>query len=180
VLSLRSSLEQFKPSEEEFREIYQLRKQLDEPYEGRMRAGQVTDAAGNPVDESQAAATRQQQANEQLRTALGEQRFAEYQRWQDSSYRQLNNLSERYGLAQDAVLQAYEIQKTTSEQTRKLRSDSTLTKEQRDSALQAIQAETAQALSQALGERAYNALRRRGGAPAILTEDMVVRGVTFE
>src|SRR5262249_51768463 len=54
------------------------------------------------------------QMNEQLKTALGEDRYSEYQRSQDRTYDLLARLGMRYSLPQETVLQAYELQKSFS------------------------------------------------------------------
>ena len=48
--------------------------------------------------------------NQQLKTALGDARYTEYQRSQDRTYDLLARLGARYDLPQETVLQAYDLQ----------------------------------------------------------------------
>jgi hypothetical protein len=50
--------------------------------------------------------------NDQLRSALGDDRYADYERSQDRTYDMLARLGTRYGLPQETVLQAYDLQKS--------------------------------------------------------------------
>jgi hypothetical protein len=60
----------------------------------------------------QARTAAQEQLNQQLKTALGEDRYTEYQRSQDRTYDLLARAGMRYNLPQETVLQAYELQKS--------------------------------------------------------------------
>ena len=114
----------FRPTEDEFREIFRRKRDYEEAI-ARLSvpsapASQPTDPAARQALAQQRAAERQaldqarsaalNQMNEQLKTTLGQDRYAEYQRSQDRTYDMLARLGLRYGLGQETVLQAYELQ----------------------------------------------------------------------
>jgi hypothetical protein len=116
----------FRPTEEEFRQLYRASRDREEALE---RLAASTTQPTQPVDPNNPKALAQQRAaerqarelarnaivdksNEQLKTALGEERYTEYQRSQDRTYDLLARLGTRYNLSQEAVLQAYELQKS--------------------------------------------------------------------
>jgi hypothetical protein len=116
----------FRPSEAEFRQLFRAKRD----YEDTIERLSATAAQPVPAPEGadanaiaqQRAAQRQaldqarssalNQMNEQLKTALGENRYTEYERSQDRTYDLLARLGLRYNLPQDTVLQAYEAQKS--------------------------------------------------------------------
>jgi hypothetical protein len=118
----------FRPTEEEFRQMFRAQRGYEDAI-GRLstaptQAAQPVDPADRQALAQQRAAERQaldqarssalNQMNEQLKTALGEERYTEYQRSQDRTYDLLARLGLRYGLPQETVLQAYELQKSFS------------------------------------------------------------------
>jgi hypothetical protein len=53
------------------------------------------------------------QFNEQLKSTLGDQRYDDYQRSQDSTYELMTRLGKRYGLDKETVLKAYDLVKSS-------------------------------------------------------------------
>jgi hypothetical protein len=142
-------------TEEEFLKIYRLRKPFDDQW--------------NPeeVDLSDPAVrTRHQQARAELETqirqSLGEARYALYQRGQDPDFRALNSVVARYKLPASVVNDVYAYKKLVQEARQALASNPALTPEEQQQALQEIASETEHAVKEALGERAFNYLLRRG------------------
>lgn len=116
----------FRPSEAEFRQIYRARRDYDETM-ARLSAPPVS--APRPTDPEelkawnlqrvadrealqQARAAAQTQLNDQLKSALGEDRYAQYERSEDRTYDLLARLGMRYNLPEETVLRAYELQKS--------------------------------------------------------------------
>ncbi|MSU61687.1 MAG: hypothetical protein EXS31_04695 [Pedosphaera sp.] len=98
----------FSPTEEEFRKVFRLTRDSEEKPE------KVTVQENTP--EARAAAAKAQadaraELDNQIKTALGDARFAEYQRSLDSSYQNLSRVGQRYGLSSDAIIKAYEMEK---------------------------------------------------------------------
>lgn len=157
AMAMRMQLASFEPTEEEFRQIFDIRKKFDDEFNPMLTAS--LDAAER--ERMNAART---QMEEQVKRVLGEARYAEYQRAQDPAYQSLYRVAERQGLPKDSALKAYEIKKLAEEQARTLRQDSSLTPEQRQRALENIRTETENAVRTVLGERAFEAYRRQPGA----------------
>jgi len=116
----------FHPTEDEFRQIFRAQRAYDESIANL--AATIAPSA-QPVDSTDPAAVAQQRAarqqalnearasarnqmNDQLKTAIGDSRYAEYQQSQDRTYDSLARLGMRYGLAQETVQQAYDLQKS--------------------------------------------------------------------
>jgi hypothetical protein len=117
----------FHPSETEFRQIFRAKTAYDDTME-RLAASQAQPPAdptvvGDPAALAQQRAADRQalqqgrtaalsQMNDQLKTALGDSRYTEYERSQDRTYDLLARLGMRYNLPQDTVQQAYDFQKS--------------------------------------------------------------------
>ena len=159
--SVRSSVEGFNVTEEEYRKLFRIRREIELPYGGNLGGGVAVDASGNLIDQDgRAYAQREKQADEKIKEALGEERFAQYKLNQDYTYRSLNQLAERYGLPQESILKALDVQKAYREQQQALRSNRALTSEQRQMAAQELRAETDKAMGNALGEKPANAFKK--------------------
>jgi hypothetical protein len=164
--NLQYALEGFNATEEEFKAIFRVRKAIDEPFVGNLPAGSTVDAtgAGNAVvSDGRNSADREKEALEKIRETLGPERAREYELSQDGTYRNLQRLGERYGLAAETVMQSYELQKKYSEQMRALQNDRSLANEQRNAAMKELRDARRQQLTQTLGERAANAYQRNRG-----------------
>ncbi len=110
----------FGPSETEFRKIFRATQQRDAQLE-RLDPLPAANRQASPEERQQINQQRKAindarnaintQFNDQLRSELSGERFTDYQRSQDSAYEVLTRLGIRYGLEQDTVLQAYNLQK---------------------------------------------------------------------
>jgi hypothetical protein len=96
---LGANLADFKPSEAEFREIWRMRREIDEPFGGTMTTGDVSDWKPDPEAE-----TRYRAGLERL---LGPERLAEYDRANNPHYQNLAGLRDRFGLSQEQIDQAW-------------------------------------------------------------------------
>ena len=151
--SLRSQLASFAPTENEFREIFRLKREFTEEYNTR---GGV-DPEDQTINQQRAQAS--QQVEEQIKAALGPERYAEYQRAQDGNYRRLVQVADQSGLPRDTAVKGYEIQRALADELQKLRADPNLSKEQRQAAVKDIRSQSEAALQQTLGQDAYQLLR---------------------
>ncbi len=106
---------------------------------------------------------------EQMRQLLGDERFATYQRSQDSSYRDLVRVAERFELTEESAIQAYELEKSFGEARRRVEADSD--REKKSSAdlnetREAMRAEFQKKMAALLGEEAFRIyFRMRSGKP---------------
>jgi hypothetical protein len=164
--NMRSSMEGFNPTDEEFKTIFRIRKAIEEPYGGLLGAGAALDAQGNVVASNQRSYTdRRNEMNEKIKEALGPERAKQYELSQDYNYRTLKQFGDRFGLGQEVVMQSYELQQAYRDQQRQLRSNQSLTPEQRTAALQELKANHDSQFNQLVGDRAAKAFHEnRGGS----------------
>jgi hypothetical protein len=149
---LRAGFVGFEPTEEEFKQLYRLRKAFNEQF-GDQEAEQPTG-----VDPAREEARRT--LEEETKKILGEDRFAQFQNAQDGDYQDLRRLGERFEVPDDSLRKVYEMKKTVQNQAIKLQLNLKLSDEQRERALSAMKQETEKALLAALGREAYRAYRQ--------------------
>jgi hypothetical protein len=140
---LRATLDEFKPSQAEFQQIFRVRREFD-------------DAPGNATEE------RRRQLDERLRQTLGEQRFADYRKSQDETLRHLTQLTTRFGLPADAATRARTVARDFEEAGRQLEGGRVNPTEEWLRAFEMLKEERQRALVQVLGERAFQAWQRAG------------------
>jgi hypothetical protein len=98
---LRTQLSEFKPTEAEFREIYRLRRDIEEPFGGTMTTGNVNEYKQDPEAENR--------YRQQIETLLGSERLAAFDRAQNPVFQNLASLRERFNLTPEQVDQAFDI-----------------------------------------------------------------------
>jgi hypothetical protein len=144
--SLKSKLDGFNATDEEFRKILNFMQPLDEEFSLSRRSPDPEDQAFN------AKRTEAERAvQEQIRTVLGEERYAEYQRTRDPMYRSLNTAGTEAGLPKESILQAYEAQKVARDESQRIMRDPSLTPELQKQALQEMQANVQKTMLDLLG-----------------------------
>lgn len=151
--NVRHQLSRVEFSTEEIRAIAQINN------ERRQAESQVT---GDKAEAKQRRAELAQRAETQLRQALGDTRFADYQRAQDSRFEVIGRVVERHGLPEATAVAAYELQVAAAAQATALRKEQNRTAEERQALLEAIFAETERSLKETLGARAFATLEDRG------------------
>ena len=147
--AIRANLAGIELTAEEFKEVYRLRKSFDEQFE---------DGADGPEREK-----AKKQLEDQIRTALGGPRFAEFQRAQDPDFQQLHRVTERYQLPTEAAVKLYDLKRTALESRLKLETNTQIIGEQRYAAIEAISTEVQRAVKEVLGDKGYKYLLSRGG-----------------
>jgi hypothetical protein len=157
--NIRTSSAGFQPTEEEFRKIFRLQRTFD------LNFDQTFDARDDSAQSVKARAQQQAQAalNDEIRKSIGPERFAEYQRGQDSDYRALLLVGERFEMAGDATAKVYNMKQAAEQYKLQLESNPNLTDEQRAQAIAAIARETGRAVATTMGDEAYRAYQKAGG-----------------
>jgi hypothetical protein len=144
--ALKSRLEGFPATDEEYRKIFNFMQPLDEEFSLSRRSPDPEDKEFN---------TRRSEAEravqDQIKSVLGEERYAEYQRTRDPMYRSLNDAGTQAGVPKESILQAYEAQKTARDESQRILRDPALTPELRSQALQTLQTTTQKAMVELLG-----------------------------
>src|SRR5439155_26100535 len=123
--------------------------QLRRNYEERL----VPTLAGGPPgpEEMRQRMEAQKLYEEQVKAALGDQRYADYQRATDYNYRQTSQLVARLGLPAETAGQVYALQKETQQRIGPIFGNRELSPEARNEQISALAAEVETKLIGALG-----------------------------
>lgn len=147
VLESVRKLAGFGASETELKQMVQLRERQAE------RSREI--AQEKNVDErARLTATAQAQSREELKSLLGDQRFAEYERASDFRYQQGYAFVNRQGLAPETAAQVYELEKAAQQQGLKIRGNPSLQGDAREQALASLREELRTSVTRVLGENA--------------------------
>jgi hypothetical protein len=150
---LRYNLTAFDVTEQEFRALYKLQSAFDE---------QFNSYNGVANEEQRRARTEGQKAlEESIKAALGDQRYADYQRANDYNYRTTSQLVARLELPPATTDQVYALQKDFSDRVSALRS---LPPPERAGQLATLATEAEAKLTATLGARGYEAYKQYGGS----------------
>ncbi len=122
----------------------------------RRADGTVVLADGTAVDAAAATQNR-------IKTILGDDRYAGYQRAQDGDYQQTLRVTRRLGAADDTAAQAWEIQRAAGAAAQLLRTNTGLDDPSRQAALGEIAREADRSLRATLGETGFATYREYAG-----------------
>jgi len=154
-MMMRMTLNDFQPSEQEFRDIFKLRKKFDDEFS----------VMGTPVANNAEERARRDAAQKELdgsiKGVLGD-RYPEYKYDGDWARSSLRDVAKEYNVPKDKALKVFDIKSVAQEQAAAVRKDQSLTPEQRQTALQGIQQETRSAVNQLLGANAGEAYFDKG------------------
>ena len=146
--NMRDGLTTFEPTEDEFRQIFDIRKQLDDQF------GFTRDGGDQAMREQRQAA--QAKVDEQLRAVLGEQRYNDYMLAQDDRYREMYDYAQRNDLPRTTADALYEIRKAAEEAARQIRNNNELSAEERRLALAQVKQETETVVKGTVGDEKFN------------------------
>jgi len=154
--NLRLQLDGFEPSEDEFRNIFQSRKQFDDQH------GTVPGTTISAV-EAEERRLAEQAMNEGLRNTLGEERFQDYMRQTDYDYKSIAKVADRQGLNDVVSAQVYQMKNEAEELARSIRMDGAIPVNERQQQLQQIYSETSRSIETLMGQQGTASLRSQGG-----------------
>ena len=154
--NLRLQLDGFEPSEDEFRDIFQARKQFDDQH-GTVPGTTIS------VAEAEERRLAEQSMNEGLQNTLGEERFQDYMRQTDYDYKSIAKVAERQGLNNTVSAQVYQMKNEAEELARSIRMDGGIPVNERQQQLQQIYGETARSIETLMGQQGAASLRAQGG-----------------
>jgi hypothetical protein len=115
-----------------------------------------------------------EQYETQLKELLGDERYADLQRSKDFQYRNLARVAQENGLDRNTTIRAYETHTAARAEAARVRMDATLSGEQRQAALKAMQAELDRTMLQLLGERGFQSWQGSVGARIYLESRLPV------
>jgi hypothetical protein len=159
---MRMQLGDFELSEPEFRDIFKLRKQLDDQF-GVMGMGATTKTEQQKRDAAQA------EMNAQIKELLGA-RYTEYKYEAGGEWaaQMLHRIAKENNVPRDSALKAYEITDLARAEAAKVKANAALGDAQRQAALQAMHTETAKAVTEVLGaEAAQSYLKKVALIPGV-------------
>ena len=90
--------------------------------------------------------------DKQVRILLGPERYADYQRAQDSSFREVFEFTEKASLTKAAAVKLYEARRAAEDRAAQVLGDQSLSPEQQAAALAVLKAATARSVSSLLGD----------------------------
>jgi hypothetical protein len=154
AMMMRMQLASFDPSEQEFRDIFKTKKQFDDEFGPYGMLSQDKDTK-TKYD----AAKKEMDAN--IKSILGDTRYADYDRSSDYTYQGIYRVADRAGLGKDAAVQVYDMKKAAEDQAMKVRSDSSLSNEQRAQTLSTIRAETERSIRGVFGDTAWQSYQKQ-------------------
>lgn len=169
---LRSALSVMEASEAEFLAIYKIQ----QPFVDTLYS------SSNMVTTRSSFEQRREltaQVNEQVKAALGEARFLEYQRATNYEYQGLHRMAQVENLPVTAVAQAFDVRASTAEASDKIMNDRSLTPEARTAALQTLAQSAHNQIISAVGPKVGNAYAnnaqwltyiKQGGAISIMPD----------
>lgn len=143
---LRGALTTMNASEGEFRAIFQAKQAYEDKYGFQSTGGGMM--GPDQIKERTAA---QKQVTEQIKAALGEQRYVEYARAADGEFQSITRLVQQANLPGSAAVQAYDLRANASKESYRIFADAALSNEQKRAALQTLAQTTRSQLTAALG-----------------------------
>ncbi len=151
----RNRFRSFEPTEEEFRAVYALQKVIDERY-GAM-SGPLTGA------DAAARSAAQNELNTQLKTVLGAERYAEFERVNSPGYRAAVRIADHFNLPRENADAVYALEVEYRNRRAEVTRGAT-TPAQRTEAIQALATEAAARVSVLLGAEGTQVLREHSGS----------------
>lgn len=152
---LKSRFEGFEVTGDEFNKVFEVARSLDDQYS-------ISRRNPDPVDPEFTNARTQAEKDfqQQIKSVLGDERFAEYERSRDPIYRSISKLGSETGAPKENILLAYEAQQQLQQESRRILQDPTLTQEQRMQSLQDMRAQAQQTMQQFFGEKGAQLIQR--------------------
>lgn len=123
----------------ELREMMRLRKSVANPIDQLvLRERDLTEKAQEDLDVG-------------VRRLLGEARFADYQRAQEGTYREVLSFTEERGLPKPVAVQVYDLRAAAEQEVERLKQDQSLTPDQQKAELATVRDAAAEAVVRTLG-----------------------------
>lgn len=143
---LRAALTLIDASEQEFRTIYRL----SQPYADVLYPD-IGDRAIMTADGRQKREDSQRALDAQLKSALGDARFAEWTRAQNYEFQQLVRITQQQNLPTSSAISAFDLRAATTAESATIGNDAKLSPEQRLAALRDLAQKTRNQLVATLG-----------------------------
>lgn len=146
---MRMQLAGFEPTEPEFLDLFKKRKAYDDEF------GLAGLTALSKTEKEKAAAAKKE-LDAQIKAALGDIRYAEFERAQDFNFQSIYRVADKNGLATGDAVKVYDLKNFAEAQANKVRQDQTLSSAQRAATLQGIRIETENSIRTVFGHPAFD------------------------
>ena len=158
---LRWRMTQMDATEQEYRAVFDLQKQFDDVFnDGDSAGGRARNQ--NP-DDWKLRQEAEKILRDQLKTALGEDRYQAYQLAQNYEYQQLQAAVKRFNLPADTTARAYALRKEVPAAATKILDDAQLPAAEKKFALAALASSTRDQLRTTLGAVVADTFLANGG-----------------
>jgi hypothetical protein len=162
---LRNQLSYFNPTEQEFLAIYDVQSQFDQAH-NPMTAGFPT------PDQLRQRQADQQQLQAQLKAALGDQRYQDYQQSTDNGFIAASRIASALQLPAQNAAATWTLQQSIQQQTGALRTNREMTGAQRLEAMQALAAQANEQLTTLLTQPGADAYKQTVGGSWLRTLEL--------
>src|SRR5688500_8776731 len=127
AMMMRMQMSEFQPNEQEFRDIFKLRKEFENEY------GMMGMQSNKPEDVEKRQAA-QQELDQSIKNTLGEDRYREYKYDQDFSRSTLKDIAKEFNVPKEQAFKVFDVKTAAQEGAARVRKDQSLTPEQREAA----------------------------------------------
>jgi len=145
--SLRGELHGLANTPDQFRALFHL----TDPIDQQLQLLSSTNSAAGAARRGELEKQREQA----LQQTLGTDDYKQYKLLQDSLYREVNTVAQQSGMPSDKILPLYEISRATEQERQRIRDDATLSDEQKEQALESVQAAQRNSWRKLLGDTVY-------------------------
>jgi hypothetical protein len=142
-------------SEDDFKKLYVLQKAFDEKFPAEAFTGRVT------MEAMRARSDAQQQLQADMRTTVGDEKFAALRRANDSELRSLDSLVTRLGLPANTTDRVATARETYAAESQRINADTALSTTDRRAQLQALGTKAKTELAATLGNEVAEAFTPR-------------------
>jgi hypothetical protein len=145
-------------SEEEYLAIFKIQQPMSDLINppGGLGGGYDNQAAQQRRD-------AQTQVNDQLKSLLGDQRYADYVRASSSEYQRLDRIAQAESIPTENVVQAFNVRDAVSTESTRIYNDSSLSADDKRAALQLLAANAKAQIVAALGPKAGDSYVQASG-----------------
>jgi len=156
-MMLRSQLNGFQPTKEEFEKIFDLKKVMDDEF------GSYGMAMTNSEDRERYQSA-QSEFEEGIKSVLGEERYGDYKMAQDYNYQGIKKTAERNDIDVSVAKELYNSMKTAQETANQVRNNVQLDIAQKREMLQGIRSETEALFVESIGQEGFETYKKENYA----------------
>ena len=164
ALTMRNKADAFEATEQEFITLYKLLKAFEEQFPESPPVNPEDLTAAERRARREAAEEAERELQEQIKLALGPERYAEYQPAQNPIYQQMFRIAKQADLGTLDAKQLYQARLNAEEHALQIQNDQGLSPGQRDTALLGVRQETERSIMGVLGEKGWKVFKGAGNS----------------